>query len=137
MAADTKASQDILEAFDTATKHFICPNRVWAVAKKDLPKLIPDDKTIRGPDNQDKHEQCTFDFCEQSRRDFTAVEQRHECKEKECVRLQWLFSRDTLKDAAETGKSTVWRLDGRSTLNSSLPYMAISHVWSDGTGTGA
>jgi ankyrin repeat protein len=144
MAADTKAFQDILKAsednllkaFDTATEHF-CPNRVWAVAKEDLPKLIPDDKTIRGPDNQDKHEQCTFDFCEQSRRDFTAVEQRHECKEKECLRLQWLFSRDILKDAAETGKSTVWTLDGRSTLKFSLPYMAISHVWSDGTGTGA
>jgi hypothetical protein len=134
MASDTEApdtNKELLEAFERATIGFnLCPNRVWAVAKEKLPKLMPDSESISG---HEKHEICNFDFCEYSQRDFTGVEQRHECKEKKCGRLQYLFSRDTLEEATT---STVWGLDGKSMIDPPRPYMAISHVWSDGTGAG-
>lgn len=128
---------EILKAFKKATEDFnLCPNRVWAIAKEELPQLIPTINAVPELPKQDYHEQCTFDFCEQSRRDFTAVVQRHECKKKKCVRLQCLFSRDVLHNAANAGESTVWSLDGKTMTKFSQPYTAISHVWSDGTGTG-
>ncbi|KAH8748290.1 hypothetical protein F5883DRAFT_436584, partial [Diaporthe sp. PMI_573] len=138
---------DLLQCFEKATEEFkLCPNRVWAVAREKLPGLMP--KSIKPIPGHEQHELCTFDFCEYSQRDFTAVEQRHECHEckgKECPecrdgncgQLRNLFPRDTLEKAAEDGKSTVWCLDGTSMIEPPRPYMAISHVWSDGTGIGA
>jgi ankyrin repeat protein len=136
MDSSTEVSAgELLKAFERATTEFsLCPNRVWAVAKENLPKLLPANKSIPG---HEKHDQCTFDFCEFSQRDFTAVVQRHECKEKNCARLEVLFSRDTLEEAAKKGKPTVWSLNGKALIEPPFPYMAISHVWSDGTGTGA
>ena len=144
MGSDT---EKLTNAFKRATKEFnLYPNRVWAVAREDLPKLIPDDnsildqgssKEVENSEGRQNHEVCTFDFCEYSQRDFTAVEQRHECKTKNCFQLQDLSSREMLTKAANDGKSTVWSLDGYSMIEPPRPYMAISHVWSDGTGTGA
>ncbi|KAJ2980593.1 hypothetical protein NQ176_g2544 [Zarea fungicola] len=140
--------QKLLDDFKKATEDYgLCPNRVWAVAKEDLPKLLPNCKLdFRVPsDTPDEnvgdsndHSSCTFDFCEQSQRDFTAVEQRHECLDKDsCKQLAARFSRVTLNDAAMEEHSTVWALDGVAMLEAPRPYMAISHVWSDGTGAGA
>ena len=112
---------------------------VWSVAREDLPKLMPDSNSVPTQNKykeQENHELCTFDFCKQSQRDLTAVQQRHECEENDCSRLKGLFSREILTNAAEDEKSTAWRLDGRSMIEPPQPYMAISHVWSDGTGTG-
>lgn len=139
--------QKLLDDFKTATGDYgLCPHRVWAVAKDNLPKLLPDCKldfrvpsseTGEGFSDSNDHSSCTFDFCEQSQRDFTAVEQRHECMGKDCKPLAARFSRDLLNDAAMKEHSTVWALDGAAMLEAPRPYMAISHVWSDGTGTGA
>ncbi|KNB20746.1 hypothetical protein FOXG_22917 [Fusarium oxysporum f. sp. lycopersici 4287] len=174
MGAD---SEELLKAFQKATAELkLCPNRVWTVARKHLPKLLPDWKSIpnSGSEHEEhsnykgssNHESCTFDFCEYSQRDFTAVQQRHECqvlhkcheghecqeghrcqeghecqegrecKRRHCVQLRGLFPRKMLNNAAERGVSTVWGLDGKSMIEPPQPYMAISHVWSDGTGTG-
>ncbi|KAF7588227.1 hypothetical protein BBP40_005978 [Aspergillus hancockii] len=132
------SSRKLIEAFERATGQFnLCPNRVWAVAKDRLPQLLPDATSMSHVTENTTHELCTFDFCEYSQRDFTAVQQRHECKEKaKCVRIRGRFSRNTLNKAALAGKSTTWQLDGKALLNLPLPYMAVSHVWSDGTGTG-
>jgi hypothetical protein len=120
MVSDTEApdtNKELLEAFERATIGFnLCPNRVWAVAKEKLPKLMPNSESISG---HEKHEICNFDFCEYSQRDFTGVEQRHECKEKKCGLLQYLFSRDTLEEATT---STVWGLDGKSMIDPPQPY---------------
>lgn len=133
-----ESSRKLIEAFEKATKQFnLCPNRVWAVAKDKIPMLLPDATSLSHVTENTIHGQCTFDFCEYSQRDFTAVEQRHECKEKaKCVRIRGRFSRYTLNKAALAGKLTTWQLDGKALLNLPLPYMAVSHVWSDGTGTG-
>ncbi|KAL6239485.1 hypothetical protein BDW75DRAFT_119803 [Aspergillus navahoensis] len=49
----------------------------------------------------------------------------------------WSISRRILEKAASSGKSTVWNLAGTAMVEPPQPYMAVSHVWSDGTGTGA
>ncbi|KAL5040858.1 hypothetical protein BDW71DRAFT_201832 [Aspergillus fruticulosus] len=134
------SAEDLLEAFNRATTEFkLCPNRVWAVGKESLPALLPPSGSHLP--SYDTHDQCTVDFCEHSQRDFTGVSQRHECEsEKEqadCLRIEGLFSAETLGKTAIAGHSTVWALNGRTLLEPPRPYMAISHVWSDGTGTGA
>ncbi|KAL4727025.1 hypothetical protein ACLX1H_005925 [Fusarium chlamydosporum] len=140
-------NEQLLEAFHTVTEHYgLCPNRAWAAAKHRLPKILPVGKAIKNRHQQAGHDMCTFDFCEASQRDFTAVKQRHECHEckgEECTdcektgcRQGYLFAKWTLERAAMNGMSTVWDLDGRSMLDPPAPYMAVSHVWSDGTGAG-
>ncbi|KAJ5474418.1 hypothetical protein N7475_003984 [Penicillium sp. IBT 31633x] len=139
---------EVLKAFQQAKELNLCPNRIWAVAGESLPKLLP--KVNLAPVVKDKngkndkfyaHDECTSDFCEYSQRDFTAVQQRHECSDKKhCRQLQDMFPRDKLTEAAlaENGNSTTaWSLKGDSILGPRRQYMAISHVWGDGTGTGA
>jgi ankyrin repeat protein len=48
-----------------------------------------------------------------------------------------MFPRDLLDKASLAGEPTAWRLDGQSLVSVAEPYMAISHVWADGTGSGA
>lgn len=131
-------SEELLAAFRRATIEFkLCPNRVWAVAGEDLPKLLPKLEGNGKYVDQNNHELCTFDFCEYSRRDFTAIQQRHECEVRRCTRLRYRFPRRILEAAARSGTSTVWNLTGNAMLKPPRPYMAVSHVWLDGTGTGA
>ncbi|KAK2831920.1 hypothetical protein FQN49_007038, partial [Arthroderma sp. PD_2] len=142
---------ELLECFRKATEELnLCRNRVWAVARENLPSLLPKvwpkNQSCAGAaalSTEDKgqqdtsHELCTFDFCGHSQRDFTAVAQRHECNNADdCVQLTSLFPRTTLEKAALGGTPTVWELTGKMTLKQDRPYMAISHVWSDGTGAG-
>lgn len=135
-SSDQVLVPDLLRHFEKATREFkLCPNRVWAVAKDKLPDLVPE--SIEPIPGHEKHELCTFGFCEYSQRDFTAIEQRHECNTGNCGRLRYLFSKETLDESATNGRSTVWGLDGKSILEPPRPYIAISHVWSDGTGNGA
>ena len=132
-------SAELLAAFERATVQLkFCPNRVWAVAGEDRPNLLPHVETHDNQIDENKHELCTFDFCEYSRRDFTAVPQRCECGKKEdCRQIGYQFPRKTLDEAARSGKSTAWKLTGYSMLEHPRPYMAVSHVWSDGTGAGS
>lgn len=121
------------KAFETATKGYkLCPARVWSV----FVDLLPIDQKIT---RHEDHRGCTHDFCELSMRNFTSVHQRHECLERsreKCRPLQGFFDTQALNQAALAGRSTVWNLEGKNTLPLSQPFMAISHVWSDGTGTG-
>lgn len=74
-------SDEILNAFQRAKDLNLCPNRLWAVAGENLPKVLPDChlNPLIG-DAVEEHEECTAGFCEYSLRDFTAAEQRHECR---------------------------------------------------------
>lgn len=138
-------NRELLDLFDEAvTKLNLCPNRVWAVAGKNLSRLVPRFKQPTSTPNpsleaeNDSHELCTFEFCEYSQRNFTAVQQRHECGDSGACALTFgRFSRDILENVAENDQSTVWNLAGSGMLEHPRPYMAISHVWSDGTGIGA
>ncbi|KAI5779659.1 hypothetical protein DFH27DRAFT_489127, partial [Peziza echinospora] len=128
----------------------LCPQRVWAVVKSlpggeynlaplldgvDVPGMIP---------RQLGHEGCTFDFCEALSVNSTTVKQMHKCGvpeallDTECLPTDALmFSRDLLNLAQKNGLTTAWRLDGLGLVPKRQPFMAISHVWADGTGGGA
>ncbi|KAL4772405.1 hypothetical protein BDW60DRAFT_222660 [Aspergillus nidulans var. acristatus] len=139
---------DVESALERASESFgLCPNRVWSIAynleqwQKKLPRLIPSKE--RGEQmkivGHHGHEHCTLDLCEYSRLDFTSVKQRHElprCQSVPCGTLTGLFPRALLKEAALADRPTAWRLDGKSLVETPEPVMAISHVWSDGTGSG-
>lgn len=75
------------------------------------------------------------------RLNFTSIPQRHEspsCQPgRDCQPLESLFSRDILDRAVTQGRLTAWQLNGAATIEEGLRYIAISHVWSDGTGTGS
>jgi hypothetical protein len=113
---------------------------VWEIARsldaKKREKLleIPSTMEVAKAGQHEGHDQCTFDFCEYSRLDFTGISQRHECAKKDCT--QNFFSTEILDDAIEKGKSTAWLLDGTTVIERPKSFMAISHVWSDGTGSG-
>lgn len=83
------------------------------------------------------HDACVADFCQFSSIDSTRVKQLHKCKTKECneflefpssgfeqpyERFTWWL------DIGNTNKKTPYLTQGK--------YIAISHVWSDGTGAG-
>jgi ankyrin repeat protein len=106
----------------------------------------------------ENHKQCGIDFCEQSQVNFTSIPQRHEspsCKQgsykqdscKPCEPLDGLFPRAVLEKAFDKEKThendqdkhipTAWQLNGAAIVEDGQKYMAISHVWSDGTGAGA
>ena len=71
---------------------------------------------------------------------FTSVSQRHEstsCEYKQCEPISNRFDRGLLDDSVHRGRSTAWHLNGQSVAVADQRFMAVSHVWSDGTGTGA
>ena len=96
---------------------------------------------VRKALSHQEHDMCTFDFCEYSSRDFTAVEQRHEFESCQdgytCFRHQTLFRESALVEALKSNQRlTAWTLNGQSVIKPCQSFLAISHVWSDGTGVG-
>ncbi|KAL8668846.1 MAG: hypothetical protein Q9168_006543 [Polycauliona sp. 1 TL-2023] len=148
---------ETIRAFDKATRIYrFCPNRVWAIANslpgkgESLPLLFPpeDEKIEQVFDNpedyedgeRESHDRCTFSFCERSQMNFTSVPQRHEstsCKDNQCDPISDRFDRRRLDVSVHRGGSTAWHLNGRAVITAKKDFMAVSHVWSDGTGTGA
>lgn len=169
----------LVEALEKNIYQNLCPNRIWNVWKAWEAVLGHDEasdiwrppeadqneaKTILrrllehfGQKFQDAithedHSACSFDFCEFSSRNFTAVRQYHEPMRYEeseqedvadshlkgniCFPLRGLFNESKLVEAVEAKKLTSWKLDGSAILDHPGSFMAISHVWSDGTGTG-
>ncbi len=135
----------INEALVTLTSTLnLCPARIWSITRgisgqeANLPFLVLP-KTYDGSIVQHTgHDRCSFDYCEASNLDFTSVQQRHEpthCLNESCTALH-LFPQKAVKSALETGQHAVWKLGGEHILPHPQPYMAVSHVWADGTGTG-
>lgn len=149
LTTDEARSGEILKAVERAKVFRLCLRRIWAVSAslsgkaQSLPSLIPAPGMFSVPSHNwqhHEHEQCTFDFCEHSRIDFTSVAQRHECCEGHCG--NYSFPLDQLIDRVERDRFTAWKLvsaspdDAPSLLDSTHPYMAVSHVMADGTGAG-
>lgn len=152
------------EEIERASKNYgFCPNRIWQIDSQlrhhefHLTALFQEfnetlsDSLAKAMAHED-HSACTFDYCEFSNRNFTAVQQYHEPEVSEaddaesvkerhmnksiCSPLSDLFREDTLFAAAMAGLPTAWKFDGRALIGHPRPFMAISHVWSDGTGSG-
>ncbi|KAF3903899.1 Ankyrin-3 [Dactylellina cionopaga] len=135
-------SESIVGMIERVTAKFdLCQNRVWEVARSLDPEKreklleIPYSVRVTQAGSHKGHDQCTFDFCEHSRLDFTGVSQRHECSDGKCTTKY--FDTTTLEKALIAGKLSAWALDGSGMVERPKSFMAISHVWSDGTGSGA
>ena len=96
-----------------------------------------------GDDNKsctpgEDHESCTPGFCEYATLNFTSVDQLHKCSNKGCgLTTEDMFEQSLLVEALkDPAKTTAWALDGKSLVARGTSYLAVSHVWSDGTGAG-
>ncbi|KAI0860574.1 hypothetical protein F4860DRAFT_503911 [Xylaria cubensis] len=151
----------LLEMLEKAREQNFCLNRIWHVCSqiKDWPsKQLIIEEILRAIVSKsalkhEDHSACSVDFCEFSIRNFTAVQQYHEPMSYEegdqgkiaedhkqqgaCITVRGVFKETKLIQAVRSDKLTAWNLDGWDILESPRPFMAISHVWSDGTGTGS
>ncbi|KAF2962977.1 hypothetical protein GQX73_g10591 [Xylaria multiplex] len=80
------------------------------------------------------HQHCAPTKCEYSHLDSTKVEQLHKCEHRDCEQSKYPV--ELLGMAAELGEGTVWSISSPELNAPGIPYVAISHVWSDGTGVG-
>ena len=87
----------------------------------------------------DNHESCNTGYCENSTLNFTSVTQLHKCLDHNCkTTTDEMFDQSHLVKALEGHTmTTAWTLDGKSLVAQGKSYLAVSHVWSDGTGVGA
>ena len=138
-------------AADTAKKFGICSNRLWNLAysadraQGDMPALIEILEKAPRPDlfAHHGHSECSAELCEFSHESSVLKEQHHKCQgAKFCDQVS--FRLEDLVRAVWQGLPTAWpirnilRRDGSPISLSLAPqkYIAISHVWSDGTGVG-
>lgn len=138
------------QAMERAERLGLCSQRVWSLGsvlpgrELSLLGLIPPLNFASPSWRHNSHPTCTPDYCDHSTINFTSVEQLHLCAVREtCQVTKGLFSQDILLRAfkrrqsnPETFIPTAWRLDGKSIAEPGERVMAISHVWSDGTGAG-
>jgi hypothetical protein len=144
--------QIYLEAFRTAHEAGICQNRLWSLAvggggreEVDLPILMRmvnkyNAEFLKHSGQQD-HDACTQEYCCFSTIDNTRVKQLHKCSAHDCGE-SLIFPASELEKPYER---FAWWIDDMNDV-SNIPYvvkeeshgqyMAISHVWSDGTGGG-
>ncbi|KAK4224278.1 hypothetical protein QBC38DRAFT_515408 [Podospora fimiseda] len=131
--------------------------------QNDLPDivaaLVPYQASLQHKD----HEFCTPSKCQWAQMNSTSVTQLHKCiggkggrrqgasestasarrpgprfsspgMESTCYEKK--YPTELLETALELGKSTAWMLNSPKLSGPGVPYVAISHVWSDGTGIG-
>lgn len=143
----------VVIASDRAEKMGLCQQRVWSLAQNtpaqelSLPILVPttlENSPPRTIWRHDGHESCTPCLCQYSALDFTKVEQLHVCTpSKSCRQIKGRFPLKKLMAAIDQQSiytdryiPTAWTFGGKSTVKPGHKFMAVSHVWSDGTGTG-
>jgi len=120
----------------------LCPNRFWNLAgvterkQVDLPGLM--EMAIRHPRlRHAQHDKCTIGFCTFTTLDSTKIEQLHRCRDKGCLEHgQLWFNPKLLNESINENGRTVWPISEPFKVLQTGSYVAISHVWSDGTGVG-
>ena len=151
------ASKAVEEASSKISMLGLCQQRVWEVVRQSpdgvlelvplmgvlehLPQLRHDRLQWRnGEEYYECHKSCTAAFCELAAVNFTSVTQLHKCSNlNNCSpTTDKMFNQSLLVQALkDKTMTTAWTLDGRSLGAQGKSYLAVSHVWSDGTGTGA
>ncbi|GAB1316311.1 hypothetical protein MFIFM68171_06521 [Madurella fahalii] len=129
----------------------LCKNRVWNLVdvtdrkEADLPDLIDALEQVmryqqRGDDDflfrHRDHETCIPSKCQWSQMDSTKAVQLHKCQGKPDSCRMKTFPVERLEQAIHEGGSTAWSCSDNPTSGQRDPYIAISHVWADGTGVG-
>ncbi|KAI0543572.1 hypothetical protein F4679DRAFT_568226 [Xylaria curta] len=126
----------------------LCKNRVWNLVdvsdrkEVDLPDIVENlERVIKSHQCSDltlfhhsDHEKCVPSKCQWSQMNSAIVKQLHKCQRGDCG---WrTFPIGLLETSLGLGRGSAWSyLNGRISKPSD-PYIAISHVWSDGTGVG-
>jgi hypothetical protein len=138
------------EAFKTAKKMGICKNRLWSLInvterkEADLPGFMETVEYVPGLDHKPHirpdgkaldHKSCSKKKCELSNFDFSYVPQDHKGGP-HCDCDESVFREAVLNSAFRKFKHSVWSIDGKCIIDPKERYIAISHVWSDGTGEG-
>ena len=84
------------------------------------------------------HESCTPAFCGDAIQNSTNVKQLHTCPDsKNCGSTDRMFNQELLVAALNNrATTTAWTLDGKSLVAKDRSFLAVSHVWADGTGNG-
>jgi hypothetical protein len=133
----------VVRASQEARDRGICQNRFWnlvfATERQhiDLPSIM--ESAIHHPRlKHEKHQECTPAFCRSTTLDSTKVEQLHKCPDSvhnPCSE-QLFFKPKLLNKSIRKGGRTVWSLSKPFRVSQEEPYIAISHIWSDGTGVG-
>jgi hypothetical protein len=132
----------IAKAIEEAKGLGLCPSRFWNLAgvterkQLDLPGLM--ETAIDHPQLQHaKHDKCTTGFCTFTTLDSTKMDQLHKCSNKECLKKgQFWFDPKLLNESILENGRTVWSSSEPFEVCQMGDYVAISHVWSDGTGIG-
>lgn len=141
--------------------HDICQNRLWKLANATEKGLFTLPALLRGlkgfelaPGHREAHRGCNAQFCLLSSVNTTRVEQCHVCAAASCGQVSCPPEKlNSLQDGT-TGvwsvlprkvQGSIWKSRLKRTV-ANMPtleiateytsYMAISHVWSDGTGVG-
>ncbi|CCC05557.1 hypothetical protein SMACR_09543 [Sordaria macrospora] len=131
---------DIERAVQYMERLPLCKNRLWNFVgvsdrkQSDLPAIVSAIKSS-GLDHRE-HESCTPSRCQSAHMDSTKITQLHKCGNNALKCTQKKFPVDLLETALEMGNSTAWLCKTPKLSGSQDPYIAISHVWSDGTGVG-
>ncbi len=147
------SQQKIFEATQTAHQEGICQNRLWNLTvgggereEIDLPILMEmlQSRNATNPSGLERlrrssdHDNCTAEVCCLSSIDSTRVQQLHKCSGDTCGEPLWFTSskfeepHDRIIWWLEDGEESPYVVDPKE----QRPYMATSHVWSDGTGGG-
>jgi hypothetical protein len=139
------------KAASSAGELGICLNRLWNLAlvterrEADLPALVELAACRPRELRHENHGGCQAGFCRLTSVDSTRVEQLHKCEgrtvpenAKQCSSAKLFFDPEKLNESIVRKKGgTVWSIhEPFEILPSREPYVAISHVWSDGTGIG-
>lgn len=136
----------ISEARQLAARLGICPWRLENITKatsrsaQDLPAILSlasqgdGNANFRWCQAQDRHNTCSASHCVDSQMDTTLVSQAHKCLDGACKKLV-SFPPDEFSN--KTDPYTWWSQSGEGRAHIvQRDYVAISHVWSDGTGVG-
>ena len=139
------ANKAVEEASGKLSKLRFCQQRVWEAVRNSNDReleLVPFVNALEHlPQlSHDGHKSCASGFCEYTTLNFTSVTQLHKCFDPNycATTADKMFNQSFLVEALEGHTmTTAWTLDGMSLVAQGKNFLAISHVWSDGTGTGA
>ncbi len=143
--------EEIVEATQTAHQKGICMNRLWNLTvgghereEVDLPILMrmlqsqsrTDSSTVETSRRSSEHDTCTAEVCCFSSIDSTRVQQLHKCSDSACGEPLWFQTSGIQSECITWSVDSMEGSNGVPHVVDTQSYLAISHVWSDGTGGG-
>jgi hypothetical protein len=133
----------VMEALRKAKSSGLCKNRLWNLLnimerrEVDLPGLM--ESTEKYPAfRHEGHGECETNYCEFNHLDTTKMKQLHKIEHQRTDNCpQIIYPVKDLEISVDNGKGSVWSRHGYQMAEPGSKYVAISHVWLDGTGIGA